>query len=261
MELVISTTSDEAGKLAADAIQDLVRRQPEAVLGVATGSSPLIIYDELGRRVEQGSLTLAMARAFMLDEYVGLPAGHPQRYRNVIQAEFVDKVDIDPAHVFGPDGLAADLPGACEAYERAIAEAGGVDLQILGIGTDGHIAFNEPGSSLASRTRIKTLTSQTRRDNARFFGGDVDLVPQHCLTQGIGTILEARHVLLVASGRGKAEAVHQLAEGPVSAMWPATALQLHPHVTVLLDTAAASRLQLASYYIETYEGKPGWQGF
>ena len=261
MEVVISTTPDEAGTLAADAVEELLRRRSEAVLGVATGSSPLIIYDELGRRVAQGSLSLAKVRAFMLDEYVGLPADHPQRYRNVIREEFVDKVDIDPTQVFGPDGLAADLLGACQAYERAIADVGGVDLQILGIGTDGHIAFNEPGSSLASRTRIKTLTSQTRRDNARFFGEDVEAVPQHCLTQGIGTILEARHVLLVASGRGKAEAVHQLVEGSVSALWPATALQLHPHVTVLLDIAAASRLQLASYYIETYEAKPSWQGF
>jgi glucosamine-6-phosphate deaminase len=261
MEVVISTTPDESGKLAADAIEELVQRRPEAVLGVATGSSPLIIYEELGRRVAQGSLSLARTRAFMLDEYVGLPADHPQRYRNVIQEEFVDEVDIDPALVYGPDGLAADLLNACQAYERAIADAGGVDLQILGIGTDGHIAFNEPGSSLASRTRIKTLTSQTRSDNARFFGGNVEAVPQHCLTQGIGTILEARHVVLVASGRGKGEAVHQLVEGPVSAMWPATALQLHPHVTVLLDTAAASRLQLASYFIETYQAKPDWQGF
>ena len=261
MEVVISTTPDEAGRLAADTISELLKRRPEAVLGVATGSSPLIIYDELGRRVAQGSLSLAKARAFMLDEYVGLSADHPERYRNVIQAEFADKVDIDPAQVFGPDGLATDLVSACEAYEQAIADAGGVDLQILGIGTDGHIAFNEPGSSLASRTRIKTLTSQTRRDNARFFGGDVDAVPQHCLTQGIGTILEARHLVLVASGRRKAEAVHQLIEGPVSAMWPGTALQLHPHVTVFLDGDAASRLQLASYYIETYQGKPSWQGF
>ena len=261
MEVVISTAPDETGKLAADAISELLRRQPDAVLGVATGSSPLIIYDELGRRVAQGSLSLARAHAFMLDEYVGLPADHPQRYRNVIREQFIDKVDIDPKQVYGPDGLADDLAGACEAYERAIADTGGIDLQILGIGTDGHIAFNEPGSSLASRTRIKTLTSQTRRDNARFFGGDVDAVPLHCLTQGIGTILESRHLVLVASGRRKAEAVHQLVEGPISAMWPATALQLHPHVTVFLDTAAASRLQLASYYIETYQGKPSWQGF
>jgi glucosamine-6-phosphate deaminase len=261
MEVVISTTPDEAGRLAADAISELVQRRPAAVLGVATGSSPLIIYDEVGRRVAQGSLSLARTRAFMLDEYVGLPADHPQRYWNVIKGEFIEKVDIDPSQVFGPDGLAPDLERACEAYEEAIANTGGVDLQILGIGTDGHIAFNEPGSSLASRTRIKTLTSQTRRDNARFFGGDIEAVPQHCLTQGIGTILQARHIVLVASGRGKAEAVHQLVEGPVSAMWPATALQLHPHVTVLLDTAAASRLQLASYFIETYQDKPSWQGF
>ena len=261
MEVVISTSADESGKLAADAIEELLRCRPETVLGVATGSSPLIIYEELGRRVAQGSFSLSKARAFMLDEYVGLPADHPQRYRNVIRAQFIDKVDIDPAQVFGPDGLAEDLASACEAYERAIADAGGIDLQIVGIGTDGHIAFNEPGSSFASRTRIMTLTSQTRRDNARFFGGDVEAVPQHCLTQGVGTILEARHVVLVASGRGKAEAVHQLVEGPVSATWPATALQLHPHVTVFLDAAAASLLQLASYYIETYEGKPSRQGF
>ena len=149
---------------------------------------------------------------------------------------------------------------ACAAYERAIADAGGVDLQILGIGTDGHVAFNEPGSSLASRTRIKTLTRQTREDNARFFGGDVAQVPTHCLTQGLATIMSARHLVLLATGRGKAEAVHQLAEGPVSAMWPATVLQHHPHVTVLVDDAAASRLQLADYYRETFAAKPGWQG-
>ncbi len=142
----------------------------------------------------------------------------------------------------------------------SIADSGGVDLQILGIGSDGHIAFNEPGSSFASRTRIKTLTRQTRADNARFFGGDVDAVPTHCLTQGLGTIMEARHVVLLATGQGKAEAVHQLVEGAVSALWPATILQHHPHVTVLLDPSAGSRLQLAGYYRETYAGKPTWQG-
>ncbi len=135
-----------------------------------------------------------------------------------------------------------------------------MDLQILGIGTDGHIGFNEPGSSLASRTRIKTLTRQTRVDNARFFDDDVDRVPTHCLTQGLGTIMDARHVILVATGRNKAEAVHQLVEGPVSAMWPGTILQHHRHVTVLLDGSAARRLQLADYYRETYLSKPDWQG-
>ena len=155
---------------------------------------------------------------------------------------------------------AADIPAACAAYESAIREAGGVDLQILGIGTDGHIAFNEPGSSLASRTRIKTLTRQTRIDNARFFGDDVDAVPTHCLTQGLATIMAARHVVLVARGRSKAEAVHQLVEGAVSALWPATILQHHPHMTVLLDDASARRLQLVDYYRETQRSKPEWQG-
>jgi len=258
MEVVIAPPG-ELARLAADAVEGLVRANPEAVLGLATGSSPLAVYDELVRRHEAG-LSFARARAFMLDEYVGLPADHPERYRNVINKEFASRVDLAPGAVQGPDGLAADLPAACTAYEQAIADAGGVDLQILGIGTDGHIAFNEPGSSLASRTRIKTLTKQTREDNARFFGGSVDDVPRHCLTQGLATIMSARHLVLLASGRTKAEAVHQLVEGPVSAMWPATIMQLHPHATVLVDDAAASRLQLADYYRQTYAEKPGWQG-
>lgn len=259
MEVVIAPGA-ELGRLAAAAIEQLVRAEPDAVLGLATGSSPLAVYDELARRHVEHGLSFSRARAFMLDEYVGLAADHPQRYRNVIDAEIASRVDFAPGAVQGPDGLAEDLVAACAAYEDAIAAVGGVDLQLLGIGTDGHIAFNEPGSSLASRTRIKTLTRQTREDNARFFGGDIDQVPQHCLTQGLATIMAARHLVLLATGRGKAEAVHQLVEGPVSAMWPATILQHHPHVTVLVDDAAASRLQLADYYRETFASKPDWQG-
>ena len=259
MEVVILAGADEIGVIAADAIGALLRRNPAAVLGLATGSSPLAIYDELAARCDAGLISFANARGFTLDEYVGLPADHPERYRTVIDNVFVSRVDFAPGAVQSPDGLAAHIPAACAAYENAIRDAGGVDLQIVGIGTDGHVAFNEPGSSLASRTRIKTLTKQTRIDNARFFGDDVESVPTHCLTQGLATIMEARHVVLVATGRSKAEAVHQLVEGPVSALWPATILQHHPHVTVLLDDAAARRLQLIDYYRETYRSKPDWQ--
>ncbi|RDH79631.1 glucosamine-6-phosphate deaminase [Mycolicibacterium moriokaense] len=260
MEVIILPDAEEIGSIAADAICALLGAKPTAVLGLATGSSPLAIYDELARRCDAGSVSFKRARAFTLDEYVGLPADHPQRYRNVIEDVFVSRVDFAPGAVEGPDGLAADIPAACAAYENAISAAGGVDLQIVGIGTDGHIAFNEPGSSLASRTRIKTLTRQTRVDNARFFDDDVDAVPTHCLTQGLATIMAARHVILVATGRSKAEAVHHLVEGAVSALWPATILQHHPHVTVLLDEPAARRLQLVDYYRETYRSKPEWQG-
>jgi glucosamine-6-phosphate deaminase len=260
MEVIILPDANEVGGVGADAIAALLGRKPTAVLGLATGSSPLAIYDELARRHDSGVISFRQARGFTLDEYVGLPADHPQRYRNVIDEVFVARVDFAPGAVQGPDGLAVDIPATCAEYEAAIRDAGGIDLQILGIGTDGHIAFNEPGSSLGSRTRIKTLTRQTRMDNARFFGGEVDAVPTHCLTQGLATILEARHLILVATGRQKAEAVHQLVEGPVSALWPATILQLHPHVTVLLDEAASRRLQLVDYYRETYRSKPAWQG-
>lgn len=259
MEVVI-TTPAECASLAADAVERLLRDKPDAVLGLATGSSPLALYEELVRRYESGRISFARARAFLLDEYVGLPADHPERYAAVIERELASRVDFAPGAVRAPDGGAADLAAACAEYEAAIRDAGGVDLQVLGIGTDGHLAFNEPGSSLASRTRIKTLTEQTRIDNARFFDGDASAVPRHVLTQGLGTILEARHLVLLASGRAKAEAVHRMVEGGVSAMWPASVLQMHPHVTVLLDEAAASRLQLADHFREAWAHKPEWQG-
>lgn len=261
MEVVILQDTREIGGVGADVVTALLARKPDAVLGLATGSSPLTIYDELAARCDAGLITFAHARGFTLDEYVGLPADHPERYRNVIDTVFVSRVDFAAGAVQSPDGLAADIPAACAAYEAAIRDAGGVDLQLLGIGTDGHIGFNEPGSSLASRTRIKTLTNQTRIDNARFFDGDVESVPTHCLTQGLATIMAAGHLILVATGRSKAEAVHHLVEGAVSALWPATILQHHPHVTVLLDDAAARRLQLVDYYRETQRSKPEWQGY
>jgi glucosamine-6-phosphate deaminase len=259
MEVVILPGAAELAALAADAVQALLARKPDAVLGLATGSSPLGVYEELARRHDAGALSFARARGFLLDEYVGLPADHPERYRAVIHREIESRVDFAPDAVQGPDGAADDLPAACTAYDAAIAAAGGVDLQILGIGTDGHIGFNEPGSSLASRTRIKTLTAQTRADNARFFDSP-DEVPHHVLTQGLGTIREARHLVLVATGAAKADAVRGMAEGPVSTSCPGSVLQLHPHVSVLVDEAAASGLVLAPYYRETFAGKPDWQG-
>src|SRR3954465_10593822 len=203
MEVIILADAKEIGGVAADAITALLARKPDAVLGLATGSSPLAIYDELVARHDAGTISFRRARGFTLDEYVGLPTDHPERYRNVIDTVFVSRVDFAAGAVQGPDGAAADIPAACAAYENAIREAGGGDPQSLGIGTDGHIGFNEPGSSLASRTRIKTLTRQTRVDNARFFDGDIDAVPTHCLTQGLATIMAARHVILVATGRSK----------------------------------------------------------
>ncbi|MDR2348246.1 MAG: glucosamine-6-phosphate deaminase [Bifidobacteriaceae bacterium] len=260
MEVVILPGRDQIAATAADIFEALLARKPNAVLGLATGSSPLDLYNELARRHAQGRISFARARAFMLDEYVGLAPDHPELYRNVIEREIASRVDFAPGAVLGPDGTASDIPAACAAYERAISAAGGIDAQILGIGSDGHVAFNEPGSSLASRTRIKTLTPQTIWDNARFFGGQAADVPRHVLTQGLGTIMEARHLVLMALGRAHAEAVHQMVEGGVSALWPASVLQFHPHATVLLDDAAAARLQLGSYYQHVYSGKPAWQG-
>ncbi|MCD5341956.1 glucosamine-6-phosphate deaminase [Arthrobacter sp. AK04] len=259
MEVVILNGSKQIARLAADAVEDLLRSKPDAVLGLATGSSPLPVYDELAARHERDGLDFSRASGFALDEYVGLPPGHPESYREVVRREFTNRVNIRPENVHGPDGAAADIPAACRAYEEAIAAAGGVDLQILGVGTDGHIAFNEPGSSFASRTRIKSLIEQTRRDNARFFSSLAD-VPHHVLTQGLGTIMEARHVILLATGAQKAQAVREFVEGPVAAICPASILQFHPHATVLLDEAAASALKLADFYRHTYDNKPDWQG-
>lgn len=259
MEVVVVSDPLAASTLVADEISALLLRRPEAVLGLATGSSPLTTYDELIARHRSGHVTFAGATAFLLDEYIGLPLGHPESYLEFIRRHFTDAIDIAPDNVRSPNGAATDLPEACAAYERAIRAAGGVDLQLLGIGTDGHVGFNEPTSSLGSRTRVKTLTDQTRRDNARFFDG-IDEVPRHVLTQGIGTILEARHLVLIATGASKAIPIAAAVEGPLTSMVPASAIQLHPHATVVVDEAAASRLQLLEYYRTTYSSKPAWQG-
>lgn len=256
-EVVIVPTADAAGALVAAEIARLVRARPDAVLGLATGSTPLPVYTAL--REALTGVDVSHVGGFALDEYVGLDPQHPQSYRSVIRREVVEPLGLDPDRIRVPDGRLDGIEGAGDAYERAIADAGGVDLQLLGIGTDGHIGFNEPGSSFASRTRVKTLTRQTRADNARFFDAPDD-VPRHCITQGLGTILDARHLVLLAFGAGKAAAVAGAVEGAVTASLPASAIQLHPHVTVVVDEAAAAELRYADYYRETWAAKPAWQG-
>ncbi|MBL4770828.1 MAG: glucosamine-6-phosphate deaminase, partial [Planctomycetes bacterium] len=218
--------------------------------------SPLLAYRELIRRHKEEGLSFASTTAFLLDEYLGLPAGHAQLYRSFIQDRFTQHLDLAGSNLISPDPTTPDVSAMCARYEQRIQEAGGMDLLLLGIGTDGHIAFNEPSSSLASRTRIKTLTGATRQDNARFFDGVLDAVPKHVITMGIGTILEARHLVLIATGQGKARCLAQAIEGPLTAMVPASALQLHPRATVIIDEAAASELKLADYYKQVYAGKP-----
>ncbi|MCL2787416.1 MAG: glucosamine-6-phosphate deaminase [Micrococcales bacterium] len=248
MEVVILPDSIQIAHAVADAIARLIHSKPTAVIGLATGSSPLATYDELARRCAAKEISFAQAKGFSLDEYAGLDPNHPECYRNVIEREVTSRLDFAPGAVQGPNGAAADLEKACQDYEAAIKAAGGVDFQILGIGTDGHIAFNEPGSSLVSRTRIKTLTQQTIDDNARFFDGDASAIPCHVITAGLGTVMDARHLALIATGAGKAEAVQQMVEGPVSAFCPGSILQFHAQATVYLDDAAAAQLEFADYY-------------
>lgn len=238
MELLILKSPEEAGAAAAAVVRECVRARPDAVLGFATGSSPLPLYDALADSDEDFS----RISGFALDEYVGLPPGDPRSYAAVIDDEVTRRLGLRPDAVHVPDVSAPDLDASAKDYEHAIQSAGGVDLQILGIGHNGHLAFNEPGAPFDSRTRVETLTERTRSANARFFDSP-DEVPTLCLTQGIGTILEARHLLLIVHGAGKADIVARALQGPVTPDCPASALQLHGRVTVVLDEAAAGGLK------------------
>ncbi|WP_223627079.1 glucosamine-6-phosphate deaminase [Microbacterium sp. EST19A] len=244
MQIVILATTDDIETFTGDYILNRIEAGHLRVLGVATGSSPLPVYRGLAKRwtPKVGALT-----AFALDEYVGLDYSHPESYHAVVDREVTQPLRLDPMRVHVPDGNAPDLDAAAADYESLIAQSGGVDLQILGIGTTGHIGFNEPTSSLNSRTRVKTLALQTRADNARFFDAP-ELVPSLCLTQGLGTILDAAEILMVAQGESKAHAIAQAVEGPLTAMCPASVLQLHPRATIVLDEAAASELLHSDYY-------------
>ncbi|KGJ80121.1 multidrug transporter [Cryobacterium roopkundense] len=257
-EVVIVGSASAAGDLVAQTIRALIERRADAVLGLATGSTPLPVYQSLARSLQAHPLDVSGVRGFSLDEYVGLPPGHPESYRAVITRDVVVPLGLTAGHVHVPNGNPLTLQTAGADYERAIVAAGGVDLQILGIGGTGHLGFNEPGSSFASQTRVKTLTPETRRDNARFFASPED-VPLHCITQGLGTILRARHLVLLAFGAGKAEAIAAAVEGPLSASKPGSVIALHPHVTVVIDEEAAARLENRSYYRYAWANKPDWQ--
>lgn len=260
MEVVIKPTAEQASLLAARVIASRVRADPQTVLGLATGGTPRLVYRELIRLHREEALDFSAVTTFNLDEYLGLAADHPASYRAFMQAELFDHINITPNRIHIPDGMTNDVRHFCRDYEQAIRRAGGIEIQLLGIGRDGHIGFNEHGSSLASRTRIKTLTRQTLEDNRRFFGPG-ETVPEHVITLGVGTIMEARQCLLLALGGAKAEAVAAAVEGPVTASVPASALQWHPDTIVLVDEEAAGRLERADYYRWTYDHKPAWQRY
>jgi glucosamine-6-phosphate deaminase len=249
MRVIILPTPDAIARRSAQFVAELVRRDPACILGLATGSTPLGLYRELARLHREEGLDFSRTTSFNLDEYVGLAPSHPQSYRRFMQEHLFAHINIDPARTHVPDGRALDYSAYCRQYEQRIEDAGGIDLQVLGIGRDGHIAFNEPGSSLGSRTRLKTLTRETILDNARFFGGE-EQVPRLAVTMGVGTILESRRCLLLAQGEAKAEAIRATIEGPVTAQVTASALQLHRDVIVIIDEAAASLLTRRSYYDE-----------
>ncbi len=258
MEVIIQSSQENASVLAAQMVARLIRSKPEAVLGLATGSTPLPFYRELIRMHREEALDFSAVTTFNLDEYVGLGPRHPASYYRFMQENLFEHINIRPELAFIPDGMASDVPASCLEYEARIRDAGGLDVQILGIGSDGHIGFNEPISSLASRTRIKTLTPRTRLDNARYFATPEE-VPHHVITMGIGTIMEARQVLLMGFGANKADALAAAIEGPVSAQVPASVLQFHPRAHVLIDEAASGKLQRTEYYRHVFNNKPVWQ--
>jgi glucosamine-6-phosphate deaminase len=244
MLVILSKTYDDLSQEAAKLVADRLRRKPDLVLGLATGSTPLGLYKALIDRHVREGLDFSKVTTFNLDEYIGLPPSHDQSYRYFMRESLFKHINLDPRYTHVPDGMANDIEAHCEWYEQRIRDVGGIDLQILGIGANGHVAFNEPGSSLGSRTRIKTLTERTVRDNARFFASTEE-VPRYAITMGIGTIMEARELLILASGELKANAVKAAIEGPITAMCPASICQMHRRAFFVIDEAARSKLTQA----------------
>jgi glucosamine-6-phosphate deaminase len=260
MEIIIQPDSERASELAARIVARTVREKPHAVLGLATGNTPLQLYRNLVRMHREEGLDFGGVTSFNLDEYVGVPPAHPSSYHSYMWAHLFSAINMPRERINIPDGMTADIPAACRKYEQAIRTAGGIDIQVLGIGTNGHIGFNEPSSSLSSRTRIKTLTEETRRDAAAAFGGE-ESVPNHVLTMGLGTIMDSKMCLLLAFGRKKARAVAQASEGPITSMVPGSILQMHPRAVFVLDDEAAAELRMADYYRWVEAHKPDWQKY
>jgi len=254
MEVIIEPTRKAVGIRGANIIADHVLRKPALVLGLATGSTPLIAYRELIRKHQEGGLDFSKLVTFNLDEYLGLPPTHPQSYAYFMEENLFRHINVHRQNIHVPSGLALDPHEFCGSYEADIKRAGGIDLQVLGIGRDGHIGFNEPGSSLGSRTRVKTLTKETIEDNARFFEAEQE-VPRFAITMGVGTIREARKIILLATGPSKAEAIAAAVEGPVAASVTASVLQLHNDVMLIIDEEAAGKLKRRNYYQWIQENK------
>ncbi|KXU36184.1 glucosamine-6-phosphate deaminase [Cephaloticoccus capnophilus] len=259
MEILIQPNPEAGCLLAAKIMARVVREKPTAVLGLATGRTPLQLYNELIRMHRDDGLDFSKVTTFNLDEYVGLPGTHPQSYRHFMDEHLFRHINIDRARTHVPDGTAADLQAECRSYEQRIADAGGIDIQLLGLGRNGHIGFNEPTGSLRSRTWVKILSEQTLRDNSEVFGSDERGMPKQAITMGVGTILDARQCLLLAFGPSKVRAVAHMIEGPLAAICPGSALQMHPRAIVLLDENSAAGLRYADHYRWIDQHKLDWQ--
>jgi glucosamine-6-phosphate deaminase len=260
MEVLIQKDERSACLLVARIIARRLRAKPGLVLGLATGHTMEGVYAELARMHKQDKLDFSRCRTFNLDEYVGLTPEDPHSYHYYMKKNLFDKVNINPRNTHVPDGTTADFVRVCADYEKAVKAAGGIDLQLLGIGKDGHIGFNEPLSALMSRTREKALTPDTIAQNAKYFGGK-NKVPRRAITMGVGTILESRQCLVLVTGAAKAGVLARAVEGPVTAMVTASALQLHPKCTVVVDEAAAANLRGKDYYRWIFENEPEWRDF
>lgn len=260
MEVIIQPNREAAAGLVARIIARELRANPHLALGLATGATMERVYKQLVRMHREEHLDFSLCSTFNLDEYVGLFPSDPNSYRFYMEQHLFRHVNIDPRNTHLPNGLAADLDAECRQYEALIHRFGGIDLQLLGIGKAGHIGFNEPLSALRSRTRVKALTPTTLKQNAAFFGGE-EHMPRRAMTMGVGTIIEARRCLLLATGDSKAEVVAQAVEGPITSMVTASALQLHPRCTVVVDEESAARLKEKDYYRWIFENEPEWEEY